>query len=79
MEGHAQHSSASEEQVARAPAGKGVKRPRAALPLEEEERDVPDLADYLGSFNLLKKQQVAICRTYANHLAAALRAVEGNE
>lgn len=58
-------------------AGKGLKRPRERL--VENDDDVPDLAEYLSSFDMTKKQQIAVCRTYANHLAAAIRAVKEDE
>lgn len=55
------------------PASKSAKRPRQE---HDRDEDVPDLADYLAGFRINKKQQIALCRTYANHLAAALRSTE---
>jgi len=55
------------------PAIKSAKRPREE---RDGDEDVPDLSEYLAGFRINKKQQIALCRTYANHLAAALRSTE---
>ncbi len=54
------------------------KRPRQVLFEEEEgwgseEPGEPDLALYFGRFGLERESQVAMCRTYANYLAALAR------
>jgi len=83
MEGGAQQHSSSEEQglagltqaAVKARPGKSTKRPRQRTPTDD---DVPDLSRFFEDHEMSKKQQIAICRTYANHLAAALRATEEN-
>ncbi len=55
------------------------KRPRVCWEHpEEEEVDEeallgPDLADYFATFGLAHESQIAMCRTYANYLAALTR------
>jgi len=61
--------------IAQQHAGKGLKRPRRYTPNDD---DVPDLGRFFEDYDLSKKAQIAICRTYANHLAAALRSVDEN-
>lgn len=48
------------------------KRPLAAA-FEEEGEEQPDLAEYFASFGLAHESQIAMCRTYANYLAALTR------
>jgi len=78
MEQHAQEHS-EDERIGNTTRGtKSIKRPRDALVMAAEEEDVPDLGEYFQQFTygITKKQQIAVCRTYANHLAAALRSAE---
>jgi len=56
--------------------GKGLKRPRRYTPTDD---DVPDLGRFFEDYDLGKKAQIAVCRTYANHLAAALRSIEDKD
>ena len=47
---------------------------------EEEEAEAhPDLAEYFAMFDLAPQQVIAMCRTYANCLAATLRAAKSLE
>lgn len=41
---------------------------------EEEEENVPDLQSYFSNFALPPQSVIAMCRTYANSLAATQRA-----
>lgn len=40
---------------------------------EDEEDDDPDLAGYLAMFNIDDHAKIAVCRAYANYLAARMR------
>lgn len=59
---------------------KGVKndfRKRIACDEEYEEFDlslIPDLGTYFGPFGMSKASEIAMCRTYANHLAQQVKA-----
>lgn len=67
------------------PAGKSPMLASAAMDAfedsdpEEDPSDAgdPDLAVYFGAYGLPTHSQIAICRTYANHLAARVRATRG--
>jgi len=76
MEQHAQERSDDNNDAHTTRGTKSIKRPRDAIIMAAEEEDVPDLAEYFHQFGMTKKQQIAVCRTYANHLAAALRSVD---
>lgn len=51
--------------------------PEGDEPMEEEEEGddlgEPDLRSYFAQWGLAPGDQIALCRTYANHLSAALR------
>lgn len=61
---------------------KGFKRP-FFLEAEEEEEELcdgtPDLAEYFAKFGLPNESQIAMCRTYANYLAALTRPKKYNK
>lgn len=50
------------------------KKPRSLYYAEEEldsSEDNPDLAEYFATYNLKQTSIIAMCRTYANYLAAS--------
>jgi len=52
---------------------------RKRLACDEELVDEPDLAEYFAPFKMSKPQVIAMCRTYANHLAQQVRFSSGSK
>lgn len=46
---------------------------RKRMACDEELQGEPDLAEYFAPFRMSKPQVIAMCRTYANHLAQQVR------
>lgn len=65
----------AEGMLSQAPCGKApAKRPRQVM-----EEEAPDIEGYLDEFYLSDATKVGLLRTYANYLAAKLKAQKENE
>lgn len=64
------------EQAERGHMTHGVKRPAERYEQEEEEMELPDLDAFFDGYGFSNIERVQLCRTYANHLSARLRAVK---